>query len=169
MIHSRYYRSYYFGEWLTYLEGGFPPFPLPHSIMSGYRYHHKWFSDFDGHCHYWFDSDRYGATNINDEITCNNDDCLGKDTIIRWMNIRWWLHSPCYWDAWVSSFLFWFIFYYLCTNHYHASSTVFFSPLNACLLLLITHVHNPAMCISHNNSSTCCTWLGFLISSTHHS
>jgi hypothetical protein len=25
------------------------------------------------------------------------------------------------------------------------------------------------MCISHNDSSTCCTWLGFLISSTHHS
>jgi hypothetical protein len=25
------------------------------------------------------------------------------------------------------------------------------------------------MCISHNDFSTCCTWLGFLISSTHHS
>jgi len=166
---SKYYHSCYFGEWLTYLEGGFPYFPLPHLTMTGYPYHHKWFSDFDGHCHYWFDSNRHGATNVNDEITCNNVDCLGKDTIICWVNNRRWLHSPCYWDVWVSSFLFWFIFYYLCIDHYRTSSTVFFSPFNACLLLSITHVHNLAMCISHNDSSTCCTWLGFFVSSTHHS
>jgi hypothetical protein len=49
------------------------------------------------------------------------------------------------------------------------SSTIFFSPLNACFLLWIVHVHNPTTCVSHSNFSTnYCTWLGIFISSTHH-
>jgi hypothetical protein len=35
----KYYCSYYFGEWSTCWKGCFPPFPLPHSTMSGYFYH----------------------------------------------------------------------------------------------------------------------------------
>jgi hypothetical protein len=56
-------------------------------------------------------------------------------------------------------FLFWFIFYRLCRDHYHASSMIFFSPF----------VHSLAVCASHNDSSMgCYTWLGFFIFSTHH-
>jgi hypothetical protein len=70
----------------------------------------------------------------------------------------------------VFSFSFWFIHGRLCTDHYHAPLVIFFSPLNVHFPLLITCVHNLAMCISHNNFSVCyCTWLGFFISSTHHS
>jgi len=44
------------------------------------------------------------------------------------------------------------------------------NPLDACCLLLTTHVHNPLACTSHNDSSmSYCTWSRFLISSTHHS
>jgi hypothetical protein len=105
---------------------------------------------------------QYGATNINDNNTYNNDGYSRKDMIICWTSTKRWLHSPCYWDVWVSSSLFWFIFYYLCTDHYYASSTVFFSPLDACFLLSITRVHSPTMCACHNDSSMgCFTWLGF--------
>jgi hypothetical protein len=90
---------------------------------------------------------KYGATNINDDNTCNNDGCLGEDMIICWASIKWWFHSPCYWDIWVSSFSFWFIFDHLCIDHYCMSSIVFFNPFDACFLLLIVHVHNPTMCI----------------------
>jgi len=50
------------------------------------------------------------------------------------------------------------------------SSTIFFSPFDACFLLSTMHVCSPITCISHKDSSTgYCTWLGFLISSTHQS
>jgi hypothetical protein len=65
---------------------------------------------------------------------------------------------------------FWFIFDQLCTNHYRTSLMVFFSPFNACFLLLTTHVHSFATCVSHNDSLTgCCTWWGFFIFSARHS
>jgi len=77
------------------------------------------------------------------------------------MNTRQWLHSPYYWNIWVFSFSFWFIFYRLCKNHYRASSTIFFSPFNAYFSLLTMCVHSLVMCANHNNSSMgCCTWLG---------
>jgi len=86
------------------------------------------------------------------------------------MNIRWWLHSPCYWDILVFSFSFWFIFYCLCTNHYCASSMIFFSPLNAHFLLSTMCVHSPTTCTSHNNFlASYYTWSRVFISSTHHS
>jgi hypothetical protein len=60
---------------------------------------------------------------------------------------RWWLlrrkhdhtqsedqkkfHSTCYWDIWVFSFPFWFIFDRLYINHYCTSLTIFFNPLVA--------------------------------------
>jgi hypothetical protein len=77
------------------------------------------------------------------------------------MNTRQWLHSPYYWNIWVFSFSFWFIFYRLCENHYRASSTIFFSPLNVYFSLLTMCVHSLVMCANHNNSSVgCYTWLG---------
>jgi hypothetical protein len=39
-------------------------------------------------------------------------------------------------------------------DHYCASLMVFFGPFDACLLLLITHVHNPTTCISHSDFLT---------------
>ncbi len=67
------------------------------------------------------------------------------------------------------SFSFWFIFDRLCTNHYNVSLVIFFSLLNDHFPLLTTCVHSPAMCISHNESlASCCSWLRFFISSTHH-
>ncbi len=107
---------------------------------------------------------------IDDDNTCNDNGCLRIDTILHRTSTRWWFHSPYYWNIWVFSFLFWFIPDHLCTYHYCASLKVFFSPLDAHFPLLITCVHSLTMCASHNSSSTSfCTWLGFLISSTHHS
>jgi hypothetical protein len=85
---SKYYHNYCFGKWNTCSKGGLPPFLLPHLMTSGYPYHKKWLLDLNGHCHYWLNLDRYGATNINDDNTCNNDGCLRKNTIICWVSIR---------------------------------------------------------------------------------
>ncbi len=69
----------------------------------------------------------------------------------------------------MSSFSIWFIFYHLCTNRYRTSSTIFFSPFDACFLLLIVHVHNSTTCVNHSDSSTgYYTWSKFIFS-THHS
>jgi hypothetical protein len=166
---SGYYRNYCFGEWNMCSKGGFPPFLSPHPMTNGYLYHKRQFTNFDGHCHYWPNSPIYGSTNINDNNTCNDDGCLGKDMIIHRMNTRWWFHSPCYWEIWVSSFPFRFIYEHLCTYHYCKSLAIFFSPLNVYFLLSTTCVHSHASCTSHIDSSTgCCTWLKFFISSTHH-
>ncbi len=94
-------------------------------------------------CHCWPDSNRYNATNIDNNNTCNDDGFLVKNTIIQQVNIRQWFHFPYYWKIWVFSFLFSFIFDCLCTNQYHVS-LVFFSPLDAYFLLLIAHVHSLA-------------------------
>jgi hypothetical protein len=112
---------------------------------------------------------QYDTMNIDDNInTCNNDGCLIKYTIICWTNIKWWFHSPCYWNIWVFSFSLWFIFDHLCINHYRTSSLIFFNCLDAYFLLSTTHVHNLATCVDHNNFwMGCYTWSGFLISSTH--
>jgi hypothetical protein len=138
----------------------FPTFSLTKS-------NNKWMSlspkiAYDGRYHCWPDLHKYGAKNIDDNNTYNNDGYSRKDMIIHWMSTRRWLHSLCYWDVWVPSSSFWFIFYCLCTDHYRMSSTVFFSPLDACFLLSITRVHSPTACASHSDSSMgCCTWLGF--------
>jgi hypothetical protein len=50
-------------------------------------------------------------------------------------------------------FHFYSFFNRLCTNHYHASPTILFSPFNTYFLV----------------STGYCTWSNFLISSTHHS
>ncbi len=112
-----YYCNYCFGEWSTCLEGGLPPFSLSYPTTSAYHYHQRQFSNFDGCCHCWPDSHKYGSTSINNANTCSDDACSWKNTIIRWTSIRWWFHSPCYWYVWLFSFLIWFIFYCLCTYH----------------------------------------------------
>jgi len=166
---SKYCCSYCFGKWSTCIEGGLSPFPSSHLTMNGYPYHQRQLPNFDER-HYWPDSHIYGATSIDNDNTCNNNGCLGKNSILCRTNIKWWLHSPCYWDIWVSLFSFWFIFDHLCTDHYRVSSMVFFSPFNVCFSLSIMCVHSLATCASHNNFSTgYYTWSWFFISSTHHS
>jgi len=165
-----YYHGYCFIKWNICSEGGFPPFPSLHPTTSGYPYHQRWLLNLDECRHCSPNLYKYGAMNIDDDNTCNNDGCSRKDMIIRWASIKQWLQSPCYWDAWVFSFLFWFSFHHLCTNHYHTSPLVFFSPLDACFLLLTMHVHNLVACASHSDSLIgCCIWSRFLISSTYHS
>ncbi len=162
-----YCHNHWFGKLSTCLKGGFSPFPSSHPMMNGYPYHQKRFSDFDGCYHYWPNLHRYGVANINKDNTCSDDDYLRENTILRKASIRQWFHSPCHWNVWVSSFSFWFIFDYLHTNHYCASSTILFSPFDACFLLLKSM---SITCASHSNSSAgYCTWLGFFFSSTHHS
>jgi hypothetical protein len=162
-------RNYRFGEWNTCLEGGFPPFPSPHLMTSGYSYHEKWFSNCDGHCHCWFDSHRYDVANIDDGNTCSDDGCSGEGKILYRMNTRRWFHSLCYWDIWVFSVSFWFIFYRMCIDHYFASLAVFFGPFNAYFSLLTMCVHSHVMCASQSNFlAGCYIWLGFFILSTHH-
>jgi len=131
---------------------------------------------------------------IKDDFWTLMDIVIIDLTCIEWCNKhQWWQHMqqwwllrrkhdhmlnkhhamtsfPCYWDIWVSSFSFWFIFYRLCINHYCMSLMVFFSPFDVGFLLLTTHLHNLTMCISHSDFLTgCYVWLGFLISSTHQS
>jgi hypothetical protein len=137
--------------------------------MNGCFNHQRQLSNFDRCCHCWSKSHRYNVENIDDDNTCSKDGCLGKNTILHQMNTKQWLHSPHYWVGWVSSFLFWFIFYHMCTNHHYTPLAVFFSPFNVCFSLLTTCVHNLVACTSHNDSSTSYyTWLRFLIFSTHH-
>ncbi len=61
----------------------FPPFPSPHPMTSEYPYHQKQLLNLDGRYHYWPDSHKYGATNIDNDNTYNNDGYLRKDMIIR--------------------------------------------------------------------------------------
>jgi hypothetical protein len=167
---SKYYHSYCFGKWSTCLKGGFLLFPSSHPMSSGYPYHQRQFLDLDGHHHSWFDLHKYGVVNINDDHTRSDDGYFGKDMIICWASTKRWLHSLCYWDVWVSSFLFWFIFDYLCIDHYGASSIIFFNSLDVCFLLLIMHVHNFVACTSHSDFlASCYTWSSFFIFSTCHS
>ncbi len=86
------------------------------------------------HCDSWSNSHKYGATNIDVDNTYNNDGCLGENTILCQTNIRQWFHSPSYWNIWMFTFSFWFIFYHLWIDHYCLSLAIFFSPL-----MLISH------------------------------
>jgi hypothetical protein len=138
--------------------------------MSGYPYHQRWFRNFDEHHHCWPNSHTYGASNIDDNKTCNDDGYIGKDMIIHWASTRYsqWFHSSCYWNVWVFSFSFWFIFNNLCMDNYRTSFVVFFNPFDASFSLLTTRIHNHATCASHIDSSTgCSTWSKFLLFSTH--
>jgi hypothetical protein len=161
--------NYCFGKWTTYLEGGLPPFHLLDPMTSGYSYHQKWLPNFDGQCYYWPDLHKYGAMNIYDNNTCIDNGYSKKDTILCWMSTKQWLHSPCYRNVWVFSFSFWFILDHLCTNHYHTSSAIFFTPFDAYFSLSTTCVHSSTTCENHNDFSMgYCTWSRFFISSMHH-
>jgi hypothetical protein len=109
--------SYCFGKWSTCSEGGLPPFSSSHTTTNGYPYHLKRFPDLDENHHCWSDLHIYGVTNIANDNTCNNDGCLGKDMIKRWVNIKRWLHSLCYWNVWVFFFLFLFKIHFLPLVH----------------------------------------------------
>ncbi len=79
---SQCYYSYCFEKWNTCSEGGFPPFPSPNPTTSGYPYHQIWLPCFDGCCYCLSNSHKYGATNINDDIACNDDGYSKEDMII---------------------------------------------------------------------------------------
>jgi hypothetical protein len=79
---SGYYHSYCFGKWSTCLEGGLPLFPSSHLMTSGYPYHQSQFLKFNGHHHCWPNLHKYGATSIDENNTCSDDDCSKEDTII---------------------------------------------------------------------------------------
>ncbi len=66
--------------------------------------------------HYWLDLHKYGVMSINDNNSCIDDVCLGENAIIRRMNTKRWFHSPCYWNVWVFSFSYWFIFFTICAQ-----------------------------------------------------
>jgi len=55
---------------------------------------------------------------------CNNNCCLGKNTIIDITHIRRWFQSPCHRDLCLCSFLFWLLFCFFCLGHYSWSSMV---------------------------------------------
>jgi len=129
----------------------------------------KQLSNLDACCHYWPNSHIYGAVNIDDNHTCNDDGCSRKDTIIRWVNTKQWFHSCCYWS-------------YMCFH------SCFDSLMTACAQTTIVCHHQrsflvPLMFVSY--SWQCVskalqhvqaiailqmgyyTWLGFFIFSTH--
>jgi len=136
---SEYYCNYCFGKWNTCSKGGLPLFPSLHSTMNRYLYHQKWFLNLAKHHHCWPNLSKHGAMSIDDNNTCNDDGCSRKIMIMHWTNIRWWLHSLCYWNVWVISFLFWFIFDRLFIDHYCVSLVFFFSPTQ-CLCLIIDNM-----------------------------
>jgi hypothetical protein len=107
---SKYYHNYCFGKWNTCSKGSLSHFPLPHLTTSGCFYHQRQLLDFNECCHCWSNSHKYGVASIDDDNTCDNNDCLGENMIICWTNVKQWFHSPCYLDVWVFSFLFWFVF-----------------------------------------------------------
>jgi hypothetical protein len=107
---SGYCCSYCFGKWNTCSEGGLPPFLSPHLTTNGYFNYRKWLPYLDGHCHCRPNSHKYGVVSIDDDNTCSDNGCSKEDTILHRTSTRRWLHSPCYWNIWVFSFLFWFIF-----------------------------------------------------------
>jgi hypothetical protein len=80
--------NYCFGKWSTCSKRSLPPFLSSHFTMNEYPYHQRRISNFDGCCHYWSNSHRYGVVNIDDNNTCSNDFCLGEDTIINRMKTR---------------------------------------------------------------------------------
>jgi hypothetical protein len=122
---SRYYYNYCLGKWNMCSKGGLPPFPSPHPMTNGYPYHKRRLLNFDGHCHCWINSHKYGSTNIDDNNTCSDDGSSREDMIIHRMDTKQWLHSLHCWDIWVSLFPFRFISNHLSTNHYSVSSTIF--------------------------------------------
>jgi hypothetical protein len=158
---SRYYCSYCFRKWNTCLERGLLDFTSPYLTTNGHLL------NFDGCHHYWLDLHIYGATNIDDDNACD-DGYSKEDMIICWTSTKWWFHSFYYWNMWLFSLSFWFIFDRLCINNYCVSLTIFFSFLNACFLLLTMHIHSLTTCASHNDSLTCYyIWSRFLISFIH--
>ncbi len=103
------------------------------------------------------------------DSACSDSYHLGRNMIIQGMCTKKQLYSPCHKDLiWLSSFLFWLFFDFLCSSHCSSSLTFLFSSCNAYFLLLIIFVHSLPTCVGHCDSSTCCcTWEAFLLFFTH--
>ncbi len=90
---------------------------------------------------------------------CSDNCCSRENIIIQRACIRRQLHFPCHRNLWLSSFLFWIIFYFLCLGHYSPSLATFFSSCNVYYLLSASCVHNLPTCTGHCDSLMCfCTW-----------
>jgi len=76
----------------------FPTFSLTAPNNEWISLLQKQLSNLDACCHCWPNSHIYGAMNIDDDHTCNDDGCSRKDTIIRWVNTKQWFHSCCCWS-----------------------------------------------------------------------
>jgi hypothetical protein len=61
-----------------------------------YCHHQKQFSNLSKHCHYRFDSSKFGVTCFNDDNACNGNYCSSQNTILHKANARRWFHSPCH-------------------------------------------------------------------------
>jgi len=153
----------------THIKRGFPPFPLSHSVVSWYSYPQRQFSDLNRCCHSLVDLPKYGTTRIIHDNVCSDNCHLGKDMIICGVRTMKWLHSPCHREFWYfhSRFNSLFTSYVEASKaHHHQQS--FFS-CEAHFFLSTMCVHNPPMCASHCDSSTCyCIWEAFLISFSHY-
>jgi len=93
---SKYCRNYYFRKWSTCLEGCFPPFPCHIWQWMDILITKDGFQTLMDGCHFFLDSHKYDATNIDDDNTCNDDYCFKEDRILHQTNIGQWLHSPCW-------------------------------------------------------------------------
>ncbi len=114
---------------------GFLPFPLSHLMSSQYSYHKRQLLDINGCCHSLSYLLEYGIMCIIHNNACNNSCYLWKYKIVYEAHTKIQLHSPCYRDLWLFSFLFQFLFYYLCSRHYSLSSKILFNSHNAYFIL----------------------------------
>ncbi len=144
----------------------FPIFPPSHLLKSWYCYHQKQLTNPNECYRSWSDMFGYGTTWIVHDKECNNSHhsrTYRSYWCKREMHINKWLHSPCYKNVFYKNF-----FDFLCYGQYSPSWMVPFNSHDVYFLYLLkTCVHNPPMCASHYNFSTCChTWETFLGEST---
>jgi len=75
-------------------------------------------------------------------IQCASSVATYVATNIDITHIKRWLHSPCHRDLWLSSFLFWLLFYFLCLGHYSWSLVVpimVISYYEQCVSIVVQH------------------------------
>jgi len=143
---SRYCCSYCTGKWNSRIKKGFPPFPPPYMEMNGYYHHQKRFLNLGRHCHYWFNSYKFGVVCFNNNDTCNNSCYSKQGTILHKTSTKRWFDSPCHKDLWLFLFSFWFLFYFLCTCHYNSPITDFLGTFDAYILFVVKDICDYLIC-----------------------
>lgn len=139
----------------AHIQRNFPPFLLSHLVVSWYFYHQRWLSNFNEHCHNWFNSPKYDTTCIVHNNACKRQLSLKRKIQLYWEHIskdyfiRLTMEGYDCLHFHFNSFL-----NYLCSYHYSMLLTIKFNSHNAYFLLLITCVHSLPMCISHCDFSS---------------